>query len=152
MSINIETALWTIPAPRMKGGAAHEVPLSGLALEIIKSLPRFAGPYVFTTTGGERPVSGFSKAKARLDAGAPGMAPWRMHDLRRTVRTGLGALPIPSHVCELVIAHAQPGLHKVYDLHSYRDEKQRALDLWAARLSEIVERGATDNVVRLKAG
>jgi hypothetical protein len=49
-------------------------------------------------------------------------------------------------------AHAQPGLHKVYDLHSYRDEKQRALDLWAARLSEIVERGATDNVVRLKAG
>jgi hypothetical protein len=146
MSINIETALWTIPAPSMKGSAAHEVPLSGLALEIIKSLPRFR------TTGGERPVSGFSKAKARLDAGAPGMAPWRMHDLRRTVRTGLGALPILSHVCELVIAHAQPGLHKVYDLHSYRDEKQRALDLWASRLSEIVERGATDNVVRLKAG
>jgi hypothetical protein len=55
-------------------------------------------------------------------------------------------------IASLSPAHAQPGLHKVYDLHSYRDEKQRALDLWAARLSEIVERGATDNVVRLKAG
>jgi hypothetical protein len=46
--INIETALWTIPAPRMKGGAAHEVPLWGLALEIIKSLPRFAGAHMFS--------------------------------------------------------------------------------------------------------
>jgi integrase len=149
--LNLDAALWTIPAPRMKGGAAHEVPLSRLALEIIKSLPRFTAPFVFSTTGGERPISSFSKAKSRLDAAAPGMAPWRIHDLRRTVRTGLGALPIPSNVCELVIAHAQPGLHKVYDLHSYRDEKRRALELWAARLSEIIERGALDNVVRLKA-
>jgi integrase len=148
--VNLDVALWTIPPCRMKGGAAHEVPLSGLALEIIKSLPRFAGLYVFTTTGGDRPISSFSKAKSRLDAAAPGMAPWRMHDLRRTVRTGLGALPVPSNICELVIAHAQPGLHKVYDLHSYRDEKRRALELWARRLQEIVEPAEPGNVVRFK--
>jgi hypothetical protein len=70
--------------------------------------------------------------------------------LRRTVRTGLGALPIPSNVCELVIAHAQPGLHKVYDLHSYRDEKRRALELWASRLQEIVGPAEPGNVVRFK--
>jgi integrase len=136
----------------MKGRAAHEVPLSGLALDIIKSLPRFTGPFVFSTTGGERPISSFSKAKSRLDAAAPGVAPWRIHDLRRTVRTGLGALPVPSNICELVIAHAQPGMHKIYDLHSYRDEKRRALELWAERLRSIVEPSAPGNVLRLKTG
>jgi len=55
------------------------------------------------------------------------------------MRTGLGGLPVPNNVCELVIAHAQPGLHKVYDRHSYREEKRRALELWAARLLSIVE-------------
>jgi len=145
--INLDAALWTIPGDRMKGRVAHEVPLPGVALDIIKSLPRFTGPYVFSTTGGVRPISGFSKAKARLDALTPGITPWRLHDLRRTVRTGLGALPVPSNVCELVIAHAQPGLHKVYDLHSYRDEKRRAFELWSARLLSIVEPDAPANIV-----
>jgi hypothetical protein len=55
------------------------------------------------------------------------------------MRTGLSALPIPDLVRELVIAHAKPGLHRVYDQHSYLDEKRRALDLWAARLRESVQ-------------
>ena len=55
------------------------------------------------------------------------------------MRTGLSALPIPDQVRELVIAHAQPGLHQVYDLHAYRQEKLHALNLWAARLRSIVE-------------
>jgi hypothetical protein len=73
--------------------------------------------------------------------------PWRFHDLRRTMRTGLGSMPVPSNVCELCIAHAQPGLHKVYDLHSYRDEKRRAFELWAARVASIVAPQEPDNVV-----
>jgi hypothetical protein len=55
------------------------------------------------------------------------------------MRTGLSALPIPDRVCDLVIGHAQPGLHKVYDQHSYLDEKRRALELWAERLRTIVD-------------
>ena len=66
------------------------------------------------------------------------------------MRTGLSALPIPDRVRELVIAHAQPGLHQVYDLHSYRQEKRHALNLWAARLRSIVNPPA-DNVRRLHA-
>ena len=54
------------------------------------------------------------------------------------MRTGLSALPIPDRVRELVISHAQPGLHKVYDQHSYRQEKRHALTLWAAALRGIV--------------
>jgi integrase len=116
-------------------------------------LARFTGPYVFTSTGGERPISGFSKLKLRIDAAVKErIAAWRFHDLRRTMRTGLGALPVPSDVRELVIAHSLPSLHKIYDRHSYRDEKRRALDLWAARLLEIVEPGEPENVLRFKAG
>jgi integrase len=147
--IDLAARVWTVPSERMKGGGAHEVPLSGPAIKLLEELPRGRGPYVFSTTDGARPISGFSKAKVRLDRALGDMAAWRFHDLRRSVRTGLGGLPVPTKVAELVIAHAQPGLHKVYDLHSYRDEKRRALDLWARRLQAIVEGAAASNVVEL---
>ncbi len=145
--IDLEKALWTIPPERMKGDAAHAIPLSPIAVEILKILPRFTGPYVFTTTGGTRPIGGFSKMKLRIDAAMKEtIAPWRFHDARRTMRTGLGALPVPNNVAELCIAHAQPGLHRTYDLHSYRDEKRRAFELWATRLLSIVEPDAPANI------
>ena len=147
---DLDKGLWTIPPERMKGSAAHEVPLAPISVELLQSLPRWTGPFVFSTTGGDRPISGFSKIKLRIDAAIQEpIAPWRFHDLRRTMRTGLGALPIPSNVCELCIAHAQPGLHKVYDRHGYRDEKRRAFELWAARVAEILEPGIGDDIVRL---
>jgi integrase len=64
--------------------------------------------------------------------------PFVFHDLRRTMRTGLSALPITDIVKELVIAHTQKGLHRVYDQHKYDAEKRQALDLWAERLMAIV--------------
>lgn len=155
--VDFERALLTIPAPRMKGESAHEVPLSPMAVELLSRLPRFtAGDFIFTTTGGARPVSGFSKFKDRVDAALASLAEgepvsaWRFHDLRRTMRTHLSALPVQDMVRELVIAHARPELHQVYDLHAYREEKRQALDLWAARLRSIAER-APENVVPLRA-
>jgi integrase len=142
---------WTIAPERMKGGGAHEVPLSEPVMRLLEELPRGRGPFVFSTTDGARPIAGFSKAKARLDRALGDMAPWRFHDLRRSVRTGLGGLPVPTNVAELVIAHAQPGLHRIYDLHSYRDEKRRALDLWARRLDAIARGGESSTVVEFLA-
>jgi integrase len=136
---DLPAGLWTIPPVRMKGNAAHEVPLVSAVVDLLRALPRGAGPYVFSTTDGHRPISGFSKAKTRLDKMLQGVKPWRFHDLRRTMRTGLGGLPVPTNVAELVIAHAQPGLHKVYDQHKYRDEKLEALSKWTAKLLSIVE-------------
>ncbi len=141
----------------MKGAASHEIPLSGLAIEIIELVrPANVKPdmYVFTTTACSRPISGFSKAKVALDqvinAGRETPLPgFVFHDLRRTMRTALSGLPIPDNVAELVIAHARPGLHKVYDQHSYRDEKRRAFELWAAKLLSIVEPERETNVVSL---
>ena len=92
--IDLEKRIWVIPSDRMKGDAAHEVPLSTPAIELLKSLPRWSGPLVFSTTGGTRPISGFSKAKSRVDnVLGSDVAPWRFHDLRRTMRTALSGLP-----------------------------------------------------------
>jgi integrase len=146
--------LWTIPKERMKGARSHEVPLSSLALEVLAGLPVWTrGKHLFSTTDGKTSLSGFSKAKIRLDKliaadrikrklqdekGEGAMPPWVFHDLRRTVRTHLSALPVQDMIRELVIAHARPGLHKVYDQHTYRDEKGECLNLWDDRLQNII--------------
>ena len=165
--INIEQKSWTIPPERMKASAAHVVPLTDDVMAILKDLPRFkGGDYLFSTTFGKKPVSGFNRAKHDLDRHmqrswrALGrlrhedrrhkeIAPFVIHDIRRTMRTGLSALPIPDLVRELVIGHTMPGLHKVYDQHAYADEKRQALNLWAARLRSIVAPPPSDNVIRM---
>ena len=147
---------WVIPAERMKADAAHVVPLTDEVMAILKSLPRFErGEYLFSTTFGKSPVNGFSKAKVALDKamaaelGDAKVDPFVIHDIRRSMRTGLSALPVPDLVRELVIGHAKPGLHKVYDQHRYTDEKRHALELWAKRLRDIIE-PAPANVVELQ--
>ena len=123
-------------------------------------MPRFAaGDYIFSTTAGRRPIGAFSQAKARLDQALAGeVAPWRAHDLRRTMRTGLSSLGTLVFIAELVIGHTQSGVHAVYDLHRYDAEKRAALEAWEARLLSIVapESGPEpalppDNVVPLPA-
>src|SRR5262249_50698044 len=110
---------------------------------------RGQGNFVFSTSSGERPISGFSKVKSRLDKtiaetrGDAEKCPlpgWTIHDIRRAVRIGLGAIPsVPHDIRELVIAHVPPALVQTYDLHAYRDEKREALRLWGERLSRIIE-------------
>ncbi len=151
--IDLDAKLWEIPGSRMKNGAAHTVPLTDDILALLESLPRFnGGDFVFSTTGGKKPVSGFSKAKARLDAlmradleaqGKP-FEPFIIHDIRRTCRTRFSALPVEDIVRELLVAHARPGLHKVYDLHAYEEEKAHALKLWHVKLSAIIEAKSVD--------
>ena len=146
--IDKETACWVIPAARtkrVKGVAKpHLVPLAPAVMEIINTLPRFAGPHLLTTTSGIRPVSGFSKTKTRLDelVGRHGngkdIKSWRLHDLRRTCRTGLASLGVPEIVSEKVLAHYPRGLSKIYNVHEYQDEKRDALARWAQRVQDIV--------------
>jgi integrase len=137
--IDLDKQLWTIPAERMKGDRAHEVPIAPTVKALLESLPKWnSGDFVFSTTSGTKPINGFSKAKARIDR-LSGISGWKIHDLRRTARTHFSALPVQDLVRELVIAHAKPGLHKVYDLHSYQVEKAECLTLWEKRLLSIVD-------------
>ncbi len=149
--IDRDNKVWLVPAARTKSGRETEVALSSLALEIIDSLPRFTeGDFVFTTRGGRRPVSGFSKMKARTDA-LSDVTAWRLHDLRRSARTGLAEIGIPEIIAEKVLNHAERNvLARTYNRYEYAAEKRDALERWAMRLREIIE-PVPENVVRLKA-
>jgi integrase len=122
----------------MKMDMAHLVPLAPLALDLLRSLPRWRkGDFVFTTTEGRKAVNGFSKCKERLDR-LSGVENWVLHDIRRSARTHFSALPVTDMVRELVIGHAKQGLHKVYDLYAYVDEKRECITLWERRLQTIL--------------
>jgi integrase len=158
---------WRIPPERIKMKAAHVVPLSGDVIALLEELkrqpedepkPRFAdGDCLFSSDFGANPVNGFSKAKERIDdligdkidTGHENENKWTIHDLRRTVRTNLSGLPIPDIVRELMIAHAQKGMHAVYDQYSYLEEKRRGFELWAAKLRGLLRPSTGDNVVHL---
>jgi integrase len=147
---DLKAKVWTVPAERFKAGSNHIIPLTGDALAIIEALPRFKGDFLFSTTAGAKPCSGFSKAKRILDKGMPG-SDWRTHDLRRTVRTHLAALKIPDVTAEMCLGHGRRGIQRVYDLHQYQSEMREALTLWANRLRDITQEPPA-NVVKLKAG
>ena len=76
--------------------------------------------------------------RKELEAQGLPFEPFVIHDIRRTCRTRFSALPVEDIVRELLVAHARPGLHKVYDLHAYEKEKADALKLWHNRLQEIL--------------
>lgn len=138
---DLKTKIWTVPAERFKSNATHLVPLTDQTVAVLESLPQFTkGDHLFSTSFGEKPVGGFSKAKARLDAlmkeHLGTVAPWVIHDIRRTVRTRLASLRVPDMVAEMVIGHGRKGLQRVDDQHTYEAEMREALELWAARLRD----------------
>jgi integrase len=164
-------ALWTLPRGRTKADRKHEIPLSGLAISIIEECPKI-GDFVFSTgrsgpmgTGEARPVSGWGKAKARLDLlalqklrtlvgeNAPAEFPeWHLHDLRRTCATNLARLGVDRVVISKILNHSEGGVTSIYDRHARDDEKRLALERWGQRLQEIVEgQEHTTNVVAFTA-
>jgi integrase len=142
---------WTIPASRAKNGATHIVPLASPAQELLRGVPRF-GDLVFPGLRG--PFNGFWKAKAALDAKS-GVTNWRLHDLRRTMATGLQRLGVRLEVTEQVLNHvsgSRAGIVGVYQRHDFASEKRAALDAWGNHVLAVVEGSATmDNVVTLRA-
>ncbi len=78
------------------------------------------------------------EARRKADPKAKPMTSWSFHDLRRTGRTGLARLRVPSHVAERVLAHLPGGIQAVYDAHEYADEKRDALSRWCAYVEQLV--------------
>lgn len=76
--------------------------------------------------------------------------PWTVHDLRRTVRTGLGKLGVQPHIAEGVLNHLPPKLIRTYDTNKYEAEKRAALDQWASHLKIIVAQATGANVTALR--
>ncbi len=103
---------------------------------------RFAGCPLVLSLGRKTPPSGFGKAKARLDQlitaeGEP-LAPWTVHDLRRTVATGLQRQGVRLEVTEAVLNHvsgSRGGIVGVYQRHAWTEEKRAALEAWAGKIA-----------------
>lgn len=154
-------AQWEIPALRAKNKKVHLVPLNDLAVTILNDVAGGrAWPkkgLIFTTTG-TTPVSGYSRAKSRLDrtivelSGADGIAAWRLHDLRRTLATGLQRLGVRFEVTEAVLNHisgSKGGVAGVYQRHDWKQEKRDALAAWSAHVERVVAGTDDSNVIAL---
>lgn len=156
--IDFSTKTWMLPRARAKNDVEHEVPLSAMALAILEALPRVSSKpgFVFTTKG-TTAVSGFARAKERLDAElaktVPDMPPWVIHDLRRTFASGAARLGINLPVIEKVLNHVSGsfgGIVGVYQRHSFADEKRAALEAWGRHVAALVNGEASRNVVWLE--
>lgn len=146
-----EAPVWQMPGSRTKNHKPHLVPMTPAVVTILKSIPRI-GPYVFTTTG-DTPVSGFSKAKGRVDqriasqiavAGGQHLPPWVLHDLRRTMITVMNEnLGIQPHVVEAVVNHvngvAKAGVAGVYNRALYLDDRRLALEKWNSHVGTVTQ-------------
>ena len=145
--IDFDRRLWSLPAARSKNALPHLVPLSSPVLTILRrqQVERVEleepCPWVFTSNG-EIPFSGWSQSKRRLDERC-GVADWRIHDLRRTLVTGMNEeLRISPHVVESVVNHvsgaARQGAAGVYNRALYLDERRRALQRWSRYVLHLV--------------
>jgi integrase len=142
-----DLSTWTIPASRAKNGATHIVPLSTQARALLQSSLRL-GSLVFP--GGRGPFSSFSTSKSFLDTNS-GVTNWRLHDLRRTMATGLQRLGVRLEVTEQVLNHvsgSRAGIVGVYQRHNFAHEKRAALDAWGEHVQSIIEgRDSSTNII-----
>jgi len=148
--LDLEERVWNLPGERVKNSRPHVVPLAPQVVELLTSLPRFRGDHVFTTTGGDRPVAGFSRPKERIAASAD-VSGWAIHDLRRTAASGMARLKVPSDIISKVLNHSPVGVtQKHYDKWTYLPEKRHALEVWASHVEGLLYPVDDDKVVAIR--
>ena len=148
--IDFDLGTITVPGSRTKGGSTLVLTLPDMALDILHSIERRAGnDFVFG--GSKVGFASWSKAAADLRARiTEPMAPFVLHDIRRSFRSGLGALGVAPHVAERVIGHSVgKKVQKTYDRFAYTREMADALLKWEAHVTAVVE-GRKAKVVPLK--
>lgn len=142
-----EGKTWEIPAERTKNGRSQLVPLPDLALEIIQACPAIVDaqgkPSAFMFPAPSRldnHMTTYSDCKQQLDA-LSGLSGWWLHDLRRTMATGMAGRGIRPEVIEAALNHlsgTRAGVAGIYNRYEYLDEKRAALEAWAVHVGDIV--------------
>jgi integrase len=135
--IDLGRRLIVLPPTRTKNGRGLELPLSTQALAIVERVPRRnTTRFLFSDTNGYR---SWDQDKLRLDARL-GIAPYRIHDIRRTVATGLAELGTLPHIVEACLNHQsghKAGIAGVYNRARYSDEMRTALQKWADHIDAL---------------
>jgi len=138
-----------LPASRAKNKQAHAIPLSAPAQAILAGQPQTSG-FVF----GTQAFTSWSRGKSLLDATlGEKLAPWTLHDLRRSVATGMAELGVAPHIIEAVLNHVsghKAGIAGVYNRATYEKEKRAALATWADHVLAAVE-GRPATIVPMRA-
>lgn len=137
--LDFERSLWTIPSERTKNKRPHDVPLSTQVVGILNDAPeRPERDLLFGE--GKGAFSGWSQSKQRLDRRSA-VSGWTLHDLRRTVVTGMAELGTQPHVIEAVVNHVsghRAGVAGTYNRAIYATEKRAALEIWADHIEDMV--------------
>ncbi len=145
--IDFKQSLAVIPASAYKSDHVHVIPLVSHALDILKTVyadhPRPRGEYIFSGTGGELPLAGWTKAQARMMkafcavSGDRVLVHWSPHDLRRTVATriaeqlGIGG----EQMIRRVLGHSDGTVTAIYNRYGYVKEMRDVLTRWAVELT-----------------
>jgi integrase len=138
--LDLDAVTWTLPKERAKNKRAHTLPLHGLALSIVKSIPmRIGRDHLF----GDYSPEGFTawyKPKLVLDRDSH-VTDWDLHDIRRTVATGMANLGVLPHVVEAALNHvsgAKAGVAGIYNRSSYEREVRAALAAWEDQVRALI--------------
>jgi len=138
--IDSQTRTWSMPAARSKNNKGHIVHLSEPAWAVISVRLGEPDEYVFGTSRGKN-FQAFAIGKRALDKLCK-VSGWRLHDLRRTVVSGMARLRVPPHVADKILNHQSgtiSGVAAVYQRHDFLIERKEALDRWGAHVAQIAE-------------
>ena len=145
--ISLEEQIWSIPSSRTKNSRPHQIHLSTQAIQILRSLPSVKDQSFLFSTNGVRPVSGFSKAKKRIDL-LSGVDNWRFHDLRRSFATyTTEKLQIPPVIIDKILNHvsgAVKGVAAIYQRGEYLEQRREALQAWGDYLENLTNQSQAD--------
>lgn len=147
LDLNDVAPMWIIPRERTKNGEPNRVPLSPLAVKLIRAAMALSDSKQFlfpSAIDPEKTIDPHAPTKAvERSREALGIENFRIHDLRRTAATGMAKLGINPHTVSLVLNHISVRrgtiTGKVYDQYTYDPEKRDALKKWGARLETILQ-------------
>jgi integrase len=153
---DLEKRLWTIPAERSKNGEAHVVPLSLLAITLLRHLSRLTGETEFILPTrcwrlkGSAPLTVRALSQAiRDNAKHLKIDHFTPHDLRRTAASRMTALGVPRLHVEKILNHTIDDVAEIYDRHDYIEEKRAALEKWEMAIWRILKSGSS-NILALR--
>lgn len=131
--LDLEAALWTVPAARMKAGREHRVPLAPAAVALLKSMPIQAeDDVVFAAPrGGELSDATLSAVLKRMGVDAV------PHGFRSTFRDWAAErTAYPSEVCEMALAHTVGDkVEAAYRRGDLFEKRRRLMTDWAQFLA-----------------
>lgn len=144
----------TLPGSVTKNKRTHTFPFGEAAKAIIASTPRYSDTYAFPAAREQvrgKPsttFNGWGKPKAAFDGEMRErglkVAHFTLHDLRRTLSSGMAALGVSQTVVEKLINHISGGsqspIAKIYNRYAYLNEMRDAVSRWEAHLEGLLAR------------